>query len=295
MDFAGLSHKDAALAEVAAAREVEAAVANGVGDALGTNSSEPAQACNGEAREDGTAGEVHADSVGIASADSGHFADGSRKVSAVRDLFTAPSEDPCGVEAQADADALEGADRYEGPYAGAEAGPLVRGGSDGGNLWLNDDVPKSGWTCTGIDDLGAPVGICGMCGRQIIRYVHHMRHDRHAGMVGAGCICAGRMEGDPDGARKREGDFKKRGSRLTNYLKKEWKRTGKGNWALKYKGRVVTVLPDRFKHGKWKFVVDGTFSPLYDTREEATKHAFFALEALMNNEETGPPTDAPTL
>ena len=44
------------------------------------------------------------------------------------------------------------------------------------NLWKREDVPKEGWFCVGVTDLGAPVGVCQMCGHQIIRYVHHMCH-----------------------------------------------------------------------------------------------------------------------
>ena len=60
------------------------------------------------------------------------------------------------------------------------------------NLWNNPNVPHSGWVCTGITDLGAPSGICQMCGHQIIRYVHHMIHPNYRSL-GVGCICAGKM------------------------------------------------------------------------------------------------------
>lgn len=60
------------------------------------------------------------------------------------------------------------------------------------NLWKRSDVPHSGWVCTGVSDLGAPSASCGMCGKQIIRYVHHMRHPEYRRSVGAGCVCAGK-------------------------------------------------------------------------------------------------------
>ena len=44
------------------------------------------------------------------------------------------------------------------------------------NLWKRDDVPHSGWECTGVTDLGSPCGICEVCGHQIIRYAHPMVH-----------------------------------------------------------------------------------------------------------------------
>ncbi len=78
------------------------------------------------------------------------------------------------------------------------------------NLWKRNDVPHEGWTCEGVIDLGALVGTCRMCGKQIIRYVHVMRHPEYPRTIGAGCVCAGRMEGDPEAARLRENAFKNR-------------------------------------------------------------------------------------
>jgi DNA helicase-2/ATP-dependent DNA helicase PcrA len=76
-----------------------------------------------------------------------------------------------------------------------------------GDLWKRDDVPHSGWKCTGVTDLGAPVGVCEMCGHQIIRYVHHMVHPDY-GPLDVGCVCAGKMEGDIQAAKKREAEYK---------------------------------------------------------------------------------------
>ncbi len=77
------------------------------------------------------------------------------------------------------------------------------------NLWKRDDVPHDGWTCSGVEDLGAPAGICEMCGYQIIRYAHHMEHPRYRSLT-AGCVCAGKMEGDIEAARRREAEYKNR-------------------------------------------------------------------------------------
>ena len=74
------------------------------------------------------------------------------------------------------------------------------------NLWKQEDVPHSGWNCVGVEDLGAPVGICEMCGYQIIRYAHHMEHPRYRSLS-VGCVCAGRMEGDVAEAKRREADL----------------------------------------------------------------------------------------
>ena len=71
-----------------------------------------------------------------------------------------------------------------------------------------------------------------MCGYQIIRYAHHMEHPRYRSLI-AGCVCAGKMEGDIAGARQREAEFKNRQVRRANFLKKEWKQSKKGNEYLK--------------------------------------------------------------
>lgn len=77
------------------------------------------------------------------------------------------------------------------------------------NLWKDEDVPHSGWSCTGIEDLGAPIGVCEMCGYHVIRYAHHMTHPKYRSLS-CGCVCAGRMEGDVDKAKRREAEYKKR-------------------------------------------------------------------------------------
>ena len=146
------------------------------------------------------------------------------------------------------------------------------------NLWKRDDVPHSGWECVGIIDLGAPVGICRMCGHQIIRYVHIMRHPDWYRTVGAGCVCAGRMEGDPEAAKAREAAFKNRAARRETFLKTPLRRSRNGHEYLKYKGEMVTLLEDRFRPGTWKHVLRGQFSAGYPTKEEALAAAFDVLD-----------------
>ena len=96
------------------------------------------------------------------------------------------------------------------------------------NLWNRDDVPKTGWVCTGVTDLGAPVGVCEMCGHQIIRYVHHMFHPDFRSL-GVGCICAGKMEGNIERAKKREQEFKSKELRKANFKDRQWKTSEKSN------------------------------------------------------------------
>lgn len=147
------------------------------------------------------------------------------------------------------------------------------------NLWKRDDVPHSGWRCVGITDLGAPCGVCEMCGYQIIRYVHHMVHDAYR-PLNVGCVCAGKMEGDVAAARKRERDFKSKQTRHANFRKKPWKTSRNGNSYLKIKEHVFVLYKNKF-NGKWKYSVDNVFCDLsYDTREAAVDAVFEKLEQL---------------
>ena len=147
-----------------------------------------------------------------------------------------------------------------------------------GNLWKRPDVPKTGWVCENIVDLGEAVGVCRMCSHQIIRYVHVMRHPVYHRSVGAGCVCAGRMEGDPEGAKARESAFKNRLARRETFMKTPLKRSRGGNEYLRYKGEVVTVLEDRYRPGHFKSVLRGQFSPPRASKEEALGDAFDLLD-----------------
>ena len=146
------------------------------------------------------------------------------------------------------------------------------------NLWKRDDVPHEGWECTGIVDLGAPVGICRMCGHQIIRYVHIMRHPAYPRTIGAGCICAGRMEGNVEAARERENAFKNRQNRLETFLALPRKRSRGGHEYIKYKGEIITLLEDKFKKGHWKTAFRNKYSAPFPTKEEALRDVFDTID-----------------
>lgn len=152
-----------------------------------------------------------------------------------------------------------------------------RPAADGINLWKDETVPHAGWHCMDIIDLGEPVGICQMCGHQIIRYVHKMQHPAYPRIIGAGCICAGKMEGDPEGARLREAEFKKKMARCVHFIGHSRKQSRNGNQYFKYKDEIVTILPDKFKHGKYKAVFRGTYTKSYDTPEEALREVFLTF------------------
>lgn len=153
--------------------------------------------------------------------------------------------------------------------------------ADSENLWKRDDVPKTGWVCEGVTDLGAPDGICQMCGYQIIRYVHHMYHSAW-GHIDAGCICAGKMEGNIDAAKQREREMKNKSHRKEKFLNRKWKTSRNGNNYIKVKDHIV-VLYCRKSDGVWKYSIDNKFCvEIFENRETAKEAAFEALEQIMN-------------
>lgn len=193
----------------------------------------------------------------------------------------APAVDPLAGYEEMDTLNLQ---RLESGQTATEAKPPVNKPQqpnleDYDNLWKRDDVPKTGWICTGITDLGEPVGVCEMCGHQIIRYVHHMVHPNFRSL-GVGCICAGKMEGNIEQAKKREQDFKSKESRRENFKNRHWKTSKNSNSYIKIKDHLVVLYYNK-NYNNWKYSLDNQFCPeVYPTREEAIDAAFEALEKL---------------
>ncbi len=149
----------------------------------------------------------------------------------------------------------------------------------GDNLWKRDDVPKTGKWCTGVTDLGAPLAVCEMCADHSIRYVHHMVHDNYRSLD-VGCVCAGKMEGDIEGAKRRESEFKNKQSRKKTFLDSKWKRSKGGNDYKKVNDHVIVLFKNKDK-GTWKYSIDSRFcKEAFKTREKAICAAFEELEML---------------
>ena len=145
------------------------------------------------------------------------------------------------------------------------------------NLWNRDDVPKTGWTCNGITDLGAPSGVCQMCGHQIIRYVHHMVHPQY-GTLNVGCICAGKMEGNVEKAKQRENDFKNKEARRQSFKNRNWKKSKNNNSYLKIKDHLIVLYYSQ-RNKNWKYSLDNEFCvEVFLTKEDVMDAAFDALE-----------------
>lgn len=59
--------------------------------------------------------------------------------------------------------------------------------------WLNDEVPKEGYVCEGMDTY-ADLTTCDFCGKEKIRTIHMMRHPVTGHEFNVGCVCAAHME-----------------------------------------------------------------------------------------------------
>ena len=123
--------------------------------------------------------------------------------------------------------------------------------------WSQAGVPHKGWSCIDIEDLGEPSAICEMCETQDIRYVHTMTHPDYPGQLGCGCVCAGRMEENYEGARQREKIVRNAASRKRRWLSRDWRVSGKGNPYLNTDGYNVVIYPSRSNSGQqiWGFRV----------------------------------------
>ena len=109
--------------------------------------------------------------------------------------------------------------------------------------WTQPGIPHKGWTCVDIEDLGSPDHVCEMCELADVRYVHLMEHPDYPGALRVGCICAGHMEENLVGARKREDAFKAKQKRRARWLTREWQTSRAGNQYLNADGFNVVVFP----------------------------------------------------
>jgi hypothetical protein len=109
--------------------------------------------------------------------------------------------------------------------------------------WSKAGVPRKGWTCIDVEDLGEPSAICEMCETQAIRYVHHMQHPSYPDALGCGCVCAGHMEENYEGARQRERALRNASARRRRRLTRDWRISRNRNPFLNADGYNVVVYP----------------------------------------------------
>ena len=162
----------------------------------------------------------------------------------------------------------------------------------GTGKWGQPGVPHKGWTCVDIEDLGEPSATCEMCEMQEIRYAHHMTHPAFPSGLAVGCVCAGKLEEDYEGARQREVEFRNVQARRKNWLKRKWRLSPHGNAYLNVDGYNVVVFPDcRPEPTVWSFRITNrtTNRPSPSHKRYSTEHAakLTAFEALLWVKEHG--------
>ena len=158
----------------------------------------------------------------------------------------------------------------------------------GRGKWSLPGVPHLGWQCVDVEDLGAPLATCEMCESQTIRYVHFMEHDAYPDVLEVGCVCAGNMAGDLQGARTREASMKSRSGKRTRWLTRKWKCSAKGNDWIRADGYRVTIYK---KKGKWGATVAAEIGEMvkhsrrtFQTQDRAKLAAFDEVTRLLSAE-----------
>lgn len=63
----------------------------------------------------------------------------------------------------------------------------------------------------------------------IIRYVHYMQHPNYRDVLGVGCVCAGKMEGDYAAAERREKALKSVVRQRRSWVSRGWRTSAKGS------------------------------------------------------------------
>lgn len=157
----------------------------------------------------------------------------------------------------------------------------------GWGKWSQFGAPHKGWYCEDTEDLGEPIETCEMCERVSIRYVHIMNHDEWFDEpLRCGCVCAGHMEEDIEGARNREATMRTRAGRRARFPKlKKWKRTDKGNERIDYRGRRVIIFASQGGYRVMLIYPDGREwrgRKTYPTAREAKLRVFDAAERAEN-------------
>lgn len=148
----------------------------------------------------------------------------------------------------------------------------------GTGLWAVAGVPHKGWSCTDVEDVGDDTETCQMCQVMEIRYVHVMHHRDYPRFLRCGCVCAGNMEQDLVGARKRETMVKNRTRRWQAWQRMVWRTSARGNLFVRRNGLVLGMDKARMKG--WVIHQEtGSLCEVKNNTGDITKHLFNALEA----------------
>lgn len=168
-----------------------------------------------------------------------------------------------------------------------EKEPKSAGRADSGfrpdkRRWCKPGLPHKGWQCVDCEDLCEPVGVCEMCGKTEIRYMHVMHHPTLPNTIQVGCECAERMELTYNGKRAQQ-RVKNKAARLRTWMKLDkWRVSAAGNLFKKYRRRVVVLVQLETRPEYFVYYLDGKASPrAYLGHEGAARAAFDALNPVI--------------
>ena len=159
----------------------------------------------------------------------------------------------------------------------------------GTGKWTQAGVPHKGLNCVDIEELDEQEYLCEMCQARHVRFVHVMEHPRYLQTLRVGCVCAGHMEEDLGGARKREAGFKTDRGRRKRWLSRKWRISASGNQFLNTNdGFNVVVYPRNSIWGaRVEHRVTGyqrTSKRPSQTRDQAKLAAFDAMIEIKHSE-----------
>lgn len=114
--------------------------------------------------------------------------------------------------------------------------------------------PVKGWVEQYVVDLGRSEDdheLCEYCGKEWVRYQHHVSHSEGLWQsLNVGCICAGKLTGNPKAAEQSDRAARNISARRSNWCGlKGWKIGRKGGLILKKDGRIFAL--NRSKYNSW--------------------------------------------
>lgn len=159
------------------------------------------------------------------------------------------------------------------------------------NYWKTPGVPHKGWILENVIDIRADgqsaeeteYETCMMCNNERIRFVYIISHKDFRKKLKVGCVCAEKMTNDYINPRNNEKKLKNRAQRLIAWLKKDWRKSKKGNLFLKVKGHFILIYKDP-KTKKFKCKIDEQYGKKqFETIELAKVAAFNGIEYYKKN------------
>lgn len=116
-------------------------------------------------------------------------------------------------------------------------------------------IPKEGWKDDRVEDMKGEDFTCDYCKKEKIRFVHVLTHPEYEGEYRVGCVCAGKLTGNPELSRQKEKERRNEARKLETWQKRKEKEetekprffdsfkelpvSGKKNW---YKGTLDDKL-----------------------------------------------------